>query len=161
MTGSRLQRELKKREPFDLLEQEVNLNVLRTSDLLHNRFGRFFREYGLTTSQYNVLRILRGEGRPLPCLEIGERMVQIVPAITGLIDRLEKQDLVCRRRCEEDRRVVYVEITPTAKKLLKRIDKPLLKLHEQLSGGLTRTELKEVNRLMEKIRSGIEENDPE
>ncbi|APZ93580.1 MarR family winged helix-turn-helix transcriptional regulator [Fuerstiella marisgermanici] len=161
MTGSRLQRELKKREPFDLLEQEVNLNVLRTSDLLHNRFGRFFREYGLTTSQYNVLRILRGEGRPLPCLEIGERMVQIVPAITGLIDRLEKQDLVCRRRCEEDRRVVYVEITPTAKKLLKRIDKPLLKLHEQLSGGLTRAELKEVNRLMEKIRSGIEENDPE
>ena len=114
MTDSRLQRELKKRLPFDSLEQEANLNVLRTTDLLQNRLGRFFREYGLTPSQYKVLRILRGEGKPLPSLEIGSRMIQLVPAMTGLIDRLEKQGLVNRRRCKEDRRVVYVEITPAA-----------------------------------------------
>ncbi|MEO2035765.1 MAG: MarR family transcriptional regulator [Planctomycetaceae bacterium] len=156
MTESRLQRDLKKRLPFDSPEQEANLNVLRTTDLLQNRFGRFFREYGLTSSQYNVLRILRGEGKPLPSLEIGTRMIQVVPAITGLIDRLEKQGLVSRRRCEEDRRVVYVEITSAAKKLLKRMDDPLLALHKQLSGALTRAELKELTRVMEKIRSGID-----
>ena len=127
MTSSRLQQELKKKSPFDSPEQEANLNVLRTSDRLHNRFGRFFREYGLTSSQYNVLRILRGEGRPLPSLEIASRMVQVVPAITGLIDRLEKQGLVERRRCKADRRIVYVELTPAAAKLLKRIDEPLLR----------------------------------
>jgi DNA-binding MarR family transcriptional regulator len=159
MTDSRLQRELKKRLPFDSLEQEANLNVLRTTDLLQNRLGRFFREYGLTPSQYNVLRILRGEGKPLPSLEIGSRMIQLVPAMTGLIDRLEKQGLVNRRRCKEDRRVVYVEITPAAKKLLKRMDDPLLEMHKQLTGSLTLTELKELTRLMEKIRADIEDSE--
>ena len=159
MTDSRLQRELKKRLPFDSLEQEANLNVLRTTDLLQNRLGRFFREYGLTPSQYNVLRILRGEGKPLPSLEIGSRMIQLVPAMTGLIDRLEKLGLVNRRRCKEDRRVVYVEITPAAKKLLKRMDDPLLEMHKQLTGSLTLTELKELTRLMEKIRADIEDSE--
>jgi DNA-binding MarR family transcriptional regulator len=157
MAASRLQRELKKKRPFESLEQEANLNVLRTTDLLQNRFGRFFREYGLTASQYNVLRILRGEESPMRSLEIGERMIQVVPAITGLIDRLEKQNLVSRRRCEKDRRVVYVQITSTALKLLKQIDQPLLDLHKQLSGPLTRSEVRELTRLMEKLRSGLED----
>lgn len=156
MSESRLQQELKKKLPFDSPEQEANLNLLRTNDQLQNRFGRFFREYGLTSSQYNVLRILRGEGQPLPSLEIGERMVQVVPAITGLIDRLETQGLVKRRRCQKDRRVVYVEITAAGRKLLKQIDAPLLTLHKSLTGHLTRSELKTLTRLMEKIRSDRE-----
>ena len=157
MTESRLQQEIKKKQPFDSPEQEANLNLLRTTDRLQNQFGRFFREYGLTSSQYNVLRILRGEGKPLPSLEIGERMIQVVPAITGLIDRLEKHSLVERRRCIEDRRVVYVEITKTALQLLKRIDGPLLALHKSLTGHLTRAEVKELTRLTEKIRSGLDD----
>ena len=76
MTGSQLQRELKKKRPFESPEQEVILNVMRTNDQFQNRFGRLFREYGLTSSQYNVLRILRGEGKPMPCLEVGDRMTQ-------------------------------------------------------------------------------------
>ncbi len=155
MTDSRLQRELKKRQPFDSPEQEANLNVLRTSDQLQNRFRRFFREFGLTSSQYNVLRILRGEGKPMPSLEIADRMIQVVPAITGLIDRLEKQQLVRRKRCKVDRRIVYVEITGSAKSLLKRIDAPLLALHEELACELTPAELKQLIRLMEKMRVGL------
>lgn len=157
MTKSRLQQELRKRHPFDSIEQEANLNLLRTSDQFQNRLGRFFREHGLTSSQYNVLRILRGEGRPMPSLEIGQRMIQVVPAITGLIDRLEKQGLVERQRSTEDRRVVFIEITPEATALLKQIDGPLLEMHEELSGHLTRTELKELTRLLEKIRSKTED----
>ncbi len=75
---SKLQGELKKKRPFESLEQEAMLNVLRTNDQLQNRFGKLFREFGLTSSQYNILRILRGEGKPLPCLEIADRMVQVV-----------------------------------------------------------------------------------
>lgn len=157
VSGSRLQRELRKKGPFDSVEQEATLNILRTSDLLQNRLGRLLREYGLTSSQYNVLRILRGEGQPLPSLEIRERMVQVVPAITGLIDRLQKQGLVQRRRCEADRRVIYVELTATATRLLKRIDKPLAKLHQQLCAGLDRQELKTLSRLTEKLRAHIEQ----
>lgn len=152
MAASRLQQEIKKRKPFDSPEQEAILNILRTGDWLDNRIGRFFRDYGLTNSQYNVLRILRGEGKPLPSLEIAERMIQVVPAITGLIDRLEDQALVRRRRCTEDRRVVYVEITDKALALLKQIDRPIEVTHRDLVGHLTRKELAELSRLLEKVR---------
>ncbi len=158
MASSRLQRELKKKKPFDSPEQEANVNILRTNDRFENRLGRLFREYGLTASQYNVLRILRGEGAPLPSLEIAERMVQVVPAITGLIDRLEKQDLVTRSRCSKDRRVVYIEITDKALDLLSQMDAPLAELHRKLIGHLTRKELKELSRLLEKARQSVESN---
>lgn len=153
MTTSKLQHELKKRRPFDSAEQVAVLNVLRTGDWMDNRLGRLLRRFGLTSSQYNVLRILRGEGKPLPSLEIAGRMIQVVPAITGLVDRLEKQKLVARRRCEEDRRVVYVAVTPKALALLKRIDKPLDELQKKLVGHLSAGELATLSRLLEKVRS--------
>ena len=155
MAQNQLQRELKKKRPFDSPEQEVILNVMRTNDQFQNRFGRLFREYGLTSSQYNVLRILRGEGKPMPCLEVADRMIQVVPAITGLIDRLKNQALVRRERCTEDRRVVYIEITKKALMLLKRMDEPVNQLHKRLVGHLTRPELKELNRLLEKSRMSV------
>src|SRR5215470_11947467 len=96
---SRLQHELKKRGPFASLDQEVILNIARTSDQLGIRGERLLREYGLTGSQYNVLRILRGEGKPLPMLEIASRTITVVPGITGLIDRLEQAGFVNRVRC--------------------------------------------------------------
>jgi DNA-binding MarR family transcriptional regulator len=156
MSDSQLQKELKKRGPFESPEQEAILNILRTNDQFQNRFGRLFREYGLTPSQYNVLRILRGEGKPMPSLEVADRMIQVVPAITGLIDRLEKQGLVSRERCTEDRRVVYVEITQKAKTLLKKMDQPVSELHTSLIGHLNRTELKELSRLLEKARTSLQ-----
>lgn len=155
MAQSNLQQELRKKQPFDSLEQAAILNILRTSDIFHNQFGKLFREYGLTPSQYNVLRILRGEGKPMPSLEIASRMVQVVPAITGLLDRLQAQELVKRKRCTEDRRVVYIEITPKALKLLKQIDEPDLELHQKLIGHLSKDELRELSRLLEKARTSL------
>ncbi|QDV19682.1 HTH-type transcriptional regulator MhqR [Gimesia panareensis] len=149
---TQLQQELKKKQAFQSPEIEAILNVLRTSDQLQNRLGKLFREYGLTSSQYNVLRILRGEGKPLPSLEIASRMVQVVPAITGLIDRLEKQGLVRRKRCQKDRRVVYVEITSQGITLLNEMDLPLRELHTELLGHLTEEELTELNQLLVKAR---------
>ena len=154
---SRLQHELRKQRPFDSAEQEASLQILRTADQLQNRLGRFFREYGLTSSQYNVLRILRGAGKPLPSLEVAEQMIQVVPAITGLIDRLEKQGYVKRRRCDEDRRVVYVEVTPRAVRLLDEMDGPLIDLHKHLLGHMQRKELTDLSRLLESSRERLDE----
>jgi MarR family transcriptional regulator, 2-MHQ and catechol-resistance regulon repressor len=150
-----LQREIKKRNPFESAEQEALLNLVRTNDRFQFRFARLFREYGLTSSQYNVLRILRGEGKPLPCLEIADRMIAAVPAITGLIDRLEAMSLVARDRSTEDRRVVFVEITPKALGLLGRLDQPVDDLHKKLIGHLTQAELRELSRLLEKARLSL------
>ncbi|WP_417388833.1 MarR family winged helix-turn-helix transcriptional regulator [Gimesia sp.] len=152
MAYKQLQQELKKKQAFESPEVEAVLNVLRTSDQYQNRLGKLFRKYGLTSSQYNVLRILRGEGQPLPSLEIASRMIQVVPAITGLIDRLEKRGLVTRERCTADRRVVYVALTEKAETLLKEVDEPGRELHQRLIGHLTRTELKTLSRLLVKAR---------
>jgi DNA-binding MarR family transcriptional regulator len=157
MSTGRFQRELKKRRPFDSPEQEVMLNLVRTNDRLQIRFTRLFREYGLTSSQYNVLRILRGEGKALPCLEVAQRLVAAVPAITGLIDRLEAMGLVTRERSTADRRVVYVAITAAGLELLERLDRPVNNLHKALVGHLTVAELAELNRLLEKARESVAE----
>jgi MarR family transcriptional regulator, 2-MHQ and catechol-resistance regulon repressor len=115
------------------------------------------REHGLTTSQYNILRILRGEGKPLPILEIASRTIAVVPGITGLIDRLEQAGFVQRVRCENDRRVIYVALTDQGTKALAKLDEPLIALHRKLLGHLTQTELKEMIRVLEKVRESLAE----
>lgn len=152
MSQSQLQQELKKKHPFDSAESETVIHLLRTSDQVQNRFGRLFREYGLTPSQYNILRILRGAEAPLPSLEIASRTIQMVPAITGLIDRLEKQELVERCRCTKDRRVVHVSITDKGLELLAQLDGPMATLHKKLIGHLTADELQQLSHLLEKTR---------
>lgn len=157
MASGRLQGELKKRKPFEMLEQEATLGVARTADRFNLCFARLFREYGLTPSQYNVLRILRGEGQPLPILEVADRMIANVPGITGLIDRLERLGLVARERSTEDRRVVFVAITPAGLGLLDQLDEPEKALHKRLVGHLSPEELRDLIRLLDKARQGLPE----
>lgn len=157
MPAPSLQSRLKKKGPFASAEQEVLLGVMHLSDLVENRVGRLLRNHGLTNSQYNVLRILRGEGKPLPSLEIAGRMIQVVPAITGLINRLEKQGLVERQPCEQDRRVVRVAITKPGLAVLRRIDKPLDALEKSLLAGVSAAKLAQLAGLLDRARRSVEE----
>jgi len=152
MTTPKLQHEVKKKRAFESPQEEALLSVVRTSDQLQIRSARLFREYGLTPSQYNVLRILRGEGKPLPILEIASRTITVVPGITGLIDRLERAGFVHRLRCEKDRRVIFVALTDQGTKTLADLDEPLVALHRKLMGHLSQGEFKELIRLLEKLR---------
>ena len=156
---NKLQQELKKKRPFESLGEVATLNIVRTSDQLQIRFARLLREHDLTPSQYNVLRILRGEGKPLPILEIASRTITVVPGITGLIDRLEQAGFVNRVRCEKDRRVIYVALAEKASKALAALDEPLMALHKKLTGHLSQAELKELSRLLEKLREPRAEHD--
>ncbi len=157
MPGSQLQRELKKRRPFESPEQEASLGIARTADRFGICFARLFREHGLTPSQYNVLRILRGEGKPLPILEIADRMLAAVPGITGLIDRLEGMGHVARDRSTEDRRVVFVAITSKALDLLGKLDEPVSALHKKLLGHLSPDELRKLIGLLEKAQQPLDD----
>jgi MarR family transcriptional regulator, 2-MHQ and catechol-resistance regulon repressor len=154
---AKLQHELKKKRPFDSPEQEAALSILRTNDLLQIHLARLLRDHGLTPSQYNVLRILRGEGKPLPILEIASRTITVVPGITGLIDRLEQAGFVNRLRCEKDRRVIYVALTDQGMTALAELDEPVMALHRKLLGRLSAAELKELIRLLEKSRETLAE----
>jgi len=155
MAGKSLQQELAKKKPFESPEKEAMLNIARTSDQFQNRFGKLFREFGLTGSQHNVLRILRGEGRPMRCDAIRQRMIQVVPAMTGLLDRLEKEGFVTRTRCEQDGRVVHVDLTTKAKTVLQKIDGPLTDLYRECLGHLSRAELEQLSSLLEKARQSL------
>jgi len=160
MTTPKLQHELKKKRPFESPEEEALLSVVRTSDQLQIRFARLLREYGLTSpTQYNILRILRGEGKPLPILEIASRTITVVPGITGLIDRLERAGFVNRLRCEKDRRIIYVALTDQGMTTLAALDEPLVALHRKLMGHLSQGEFKELIRLLEKVREPMCEAD--
>ena len=155
MAGKSLQRELGKKRPFESPEKEAMLNIARTGDQFQNIFGKLFRSFGLTGSQHNVLRILRGEGRPMRCDEIRRRMIQVVPAMTGLLDRLEKEGLVTRSRCDQDGRVVHVDLTNKAGSLLQKIDGPLMDLYEECLGHLSKAELEQLSLLLEKARKSL------
>src|SRR3954454_22771402 len=152
MGRSVLQDELKKRHPFDAPEQEAALNLARTAEQLQAEFSRLFKAHGITGAQYNVLRLLRGAGAELPCLEIAGRMITHLPDITRLVDRLEAAGLVERCRTDEDRRLVLVRITKPGLRVLAALDAPVLELHRRQLGHLAPEELAELNRLLVKAR---------
>ncbi|QDS88798.1 HTH-type transcriptional regulator MhqR [Rosistilla ulvae] len=155
----KLQEELHRPIPFVSLQQEALLNLLRIGDQLEVRLSRYFREHGLTLSRFNVLRNLLLADRPLTCGEIGERMIQVVPAITSLVDHLENQGLVQRERCDEDRRVVHVRITKAGRKLADTAMQPLKGMETDLFAKLNSTELKSLIGLAEKVRESFVEYD--
>ncbi|MEZ6090259.1 MAG: MarR family transcriptional regulator [Pirellulaceae bacterium] len=151
----KLQHELKRPIPFASIQQETLLNLLRVGDQLENRLSRFFREHGLTLSRFNVLRSLILAEKPLTCGEIGERMIQVVPAITSLVDHLESQGLVERKRCTDDRRVVHVCVTEAGKKLADDVMGPLSKMERELFTGMSQTDLTDLTTLLEKVRDSL------
>jgi len=156
VADSTLQRELKKRGAFDSPEQEAYLSLLRTHSLLSVQFDRLFREHGISSPQFNILRILRGhKGDGLPSLEIASQMIACVPDITRLLDRLEKASYVKRERSSDDRRVVNVRITEAGKKLLAKLDKPIREAERCSLGHMTKKELADMIRLMAKARAKV------
>ena len=150
-----LQEELKQTVPFSSREQEAYLSLLRTSDALQSRVEAKLKEFGLTGTQYNALRILRGAGAGgIPCSEIGERMITRDPDVTRLLDRLQKRGLVERSRGKQDRRVIYGKITGAGLKLLREMDAPLEKHGREILRHVSQANLKLLIDLLEQIRGG-------
>jgi DNA-binding MarR family transcriptional regulator len=140
----------KRRPPC--LEEEVFLDLLRTTDLLGRRVATVLKPDDLSGNQYNVLRILRGSPDGLTCGEIASRMITRDPDITRLLDRLEKRNLISRCRETKDRRMVMARITPDGLKLLARLDEPVQEAHRQQLGHLGRERLRALTELLHAAR---------
>lgn len=150
---SLLAREIGKTGPFASPEEEAYLNLLRTTLLLSREFERLFQQHGLSEPLYNALRIAAGHGAAgVPTLTIGKQLIAHEPDVTRLVDRLEKAGLVKRERCERDRRVVFVKITPAGRAKLKAIDEPGDQLLNRLVGHLGKARLRELVALLEATR---------
>jgi DNA-binding MarR family transcriptional regulator len=150
---SSLAAELSLREPFARLEQEVFLSILRTADHLDQGLAELLKPFGLTPTQYNVLRILRGAGaRGLACRQLSERMLTHDPDVTRLLDRLERRGLLARRRPSQDRRVILTGITAEGLRLLEQLDAPVADLHRRQLAHLDEEQLRSLLALLERVR---------
>jgi DNA-binding MarR family transcriptional regulator len=153
MTG-RVQREIKPRKPFHRVEDEAFVNIQRTADALMQGLATALKPTGLSPTQYNVLRILRGaEPDGLACREIADRMITRDPDITRLLDRLEDRGLVARSRDREDRRVITTRISDKGLRLLKDLDGPIEGLHRKQIGHLGGRKLRSLISLLEAART--------
>ena len=150
---SQLASELKQNKPFTSTVQEAVLSIKRTAALLDLRVAELLRPYGVTPTQYNVLRILRGAGADgLPRCEVQGRLVAPVADTTRLLDRLEKMGVVSRARNTEDRRVVTSTITPRGLALLENVAAPLKQLAEDEVGQVSDARLRTLIGILDEVR---------
>jgi DNA-binding MarR family transcriptional regulator len=138
-----LREELKQRKAFTSLEQEAQLSVLRTSAMLVDAFERILKPYGITTTQYNVLRILRGAEPDGLCRnDVRDRMLTRMPDVTRLLDRMEEAGLIDRTRETSDRRMVMTRITAKGKRLLDDLEDDVEREHERAFAALTKEQMR-------------------
>lgn len=153
--AGQLQSEIQQTKPFESLEEEALLNIARTADQTAQVVSNLLKPFGLSGTQYNVLRILRGAGESgHACSEIGRRMVAHDPDVTRLLDRLEARGFVVRQRDLKDRRVIIARITPAGLGLLDQLDEPIREGSQRTIGHLGEEKLRMLIDLLELIRSG-------
>jgi DNA-binding MarR family transcriptional regulator len=149
----KLQAEIEQAKPFVGAEVEAFLNVVRTADRLMRSVDLLMKRHGLTSAQYNVLRILRGAGTDgANGREIAERMINTEPDITRLLDRMEKRGVIRRRRHEKDRRFVTAWIAESGLAILAALDEPIAQLHRRQFARLSEAEIASIVAGLEKVR---------
>jgi len=135
------------------LEEATFLDLIRTTEMLSRPVAQLLKSEDLSSTQYNVLRILRGSPEGLACGEISNRMITHDPDITRLLDRLEKRNLISRCRETKDRRMVMARITTEGLELLAGLDEPVLAMHRKLLGHLGRERLRALSSLLSVCRN--------
>lgn len=125
------------------------INIMYTANWLNSKQNEFFKPYGISQQQFNILRILKGAGEPLKVQVIKERMIERSPNATRLMDKLCDKGLIERIPCKNDRRVVHITIAKKSLTLLKEISK---NFKQDLLTNLTLKEAKQLSDLLDKVR---------
>lgn len=132
--------------------QKGIINLIYTYNWMNEKMKTTFDNEGITAQQYNILRILRGAGKPISTLQIRERMLDKMSDTSRIVDRLVLKGLAKKTVCKNDKRLVDVSIQPKGSKLLEKIDL-LDKDMDAIIGNLSDTEAKTLNKLLDKIRN--------
>ena len=157
-----LREEIGQQRPFQSLEQEAHLNLMRTASVLNDELELLIKPSGITLVQYNVLRILRGsEPEGLCRNELRDRMINRMPDVTRLLDRMEDAGLVTRSRETKDRRQVRTRLTPRALGILSVVDDIILEAHQRHLGHLSEDQLSELIDLLTLCRKGADQEKQE
>jgi len=139
-------------DKFPSVYQKVSINLIYTMTWADVRLQEFFGEFNLTSSQYNVLRILRGQHpKPVSTALIRDRMIHRNAGVSRLVDRLAEKEFLTKSTCETDRRLVDVIITKAGLGVLKQMDDQRARIDE-IYANLSKEEAEELSRLLDKIR---------
>ena len=150
-----IQQELKQKKPFRTLQQEAYLSVVRTATVLTDAMEDLVKSRGISATQFNVLRILRGSDADGLCRNaLRDRMLTRMPDMTRLLDRMEEAGLVVRVREGEDRRMVMTRITEKGRRLLDDLEAPVMALHKKQMAGLSDAQLRSLSDLLTLVRDG-------
>ena len=134
--------------------KKIILNVMFTHTIISEKFNEVLKPYDLSSEQYNVLRILRGQkGNPANMCIIQERMITKNSNTTRLIDKLLLKELVTREVCPDNRRKIEVLITKKGMQLLEELDPKVLENEQSFANNLNTDELHQLNTLLEKYRN--------
>ena len=145
-----LEKELKTR--FRSERQKATLNIMFTANWLQQFHNKTFRPKKLSVQQFNILRILRGNGFPMTIRQIKERMLERESDVSRIIEKLRNTGLVKRTVDPNDRRAVRCSITKKGSRLLDELDESE-KYFDTLTEGLTKSELNHLNDLLDKLRT--------
>lgn len=126
------------------------VNIRYTSNWIGAYHNKQLADFDLSLPQFNILRILRGADEPLSIKVVKERMLEKSPNTTRLIDKLISKGMIERSRCEEDRRVVYIQITKKGLKVLSEIDDVFDEM--SLAENISTEEALMLNELLNKLR---------
>jgi DNA-binding MarR family transcriptional regulator len=150
---TKLHGEAKQKHLAHSRQQDAAVSILRTANYVERFCSPVFDQHGITSQQFNVLRILRGAGLGgLPTLEVAEKMIEQAPGITRLLDRLEKKKLVRRERPSDNRRQVLCYVTKPGLDLLQELGAPFRSKVNQALHRLDESEIEELIRLLELAR---------
>ncbi len=131
--------------------QKAGINIIFTFNWMTEKMRGLFEEHGLTSQQFNILRILRGAGQPLSTLQIRQRMLDKMSDTSRIVDRLILKGVVKKTICKTDKRLVDVSITDKGKKLLAKLDEHQDEMDNVIS-NLSEAEAMQLNGLLDKIR---------
>lgn len=149
-----LREELRQDRPFRSLREEALLSIARTEAVTRERLERVLAPHGLSMTQYNVLRILRGAGKNGLCRnEIGARLISRMPDVSRLLDRMEAAGLVSRVRSTEDRRLVNTTLTEAGRQLVNRLDGDVAVAQEEQFGHMRKEQLRTLIDLLGVVRA--------
>jgi DNA-binding MarR family transcriptional regulator len=136
---------------FTSSKQKAIVNLRYTSNWMSNKQNAFMSKFDISMAQFNILRILRGAKDFLNVNTIKDRMIEKSPNTTRLMDKLIEKNLIERKRCEEDRRIVYVKISESGLDLLSKID---LEFSDNfiLANKISEEEAETLSLLLDKLR---------
>ena len=147
-----IEEEIKQKRSFVNVHEKAVVNVMYTHSWIIEQMRSYFKTYGITIKQYNILRILRGADGPLSTSQVRERMLDKMSDTTRLIDRMIKKGWVEKKVSASDRRLVDIQITDQGLDLLDQI-KDIHEKSAEIMDNLTEEEIEQLSLLLDKIRN--------